>query len=111
MTGRLFCHIYDELMGTQAPKMFPIVVREDARVDDLRVAVEEKRPDRLAGLHYANVGFYNVAVVLRDLTTPIVIEDRVPMLPSNRWSDYITDADLKMVGILHVVVAINALPG
>lgn len=57
--------------------MFSIVVRKDARVDNLRVAIKEQRPDRLAGVHYTDVGFYNVA----GDPMPIVIEDWVPMLP------------------------------
>ncbi len=33
------------------------------------------------------------------------------MMDAAQWSDYISDADLQMDGVLHVVIAINARPG
>ena len=45
------------------------------------------------------------------LDNPFVLEDHQLRMDAVRWWDYISDADLQMDGILHVVVVINARLG
>ncbi len=93
--------------------MFSVMVRKNAQVVHLREAVENVRPDRLAGLLQTNVQLYHAMVRMNKGTmdSPFVLEDHQLMMDAAQWSDYISDADLQMDGVLHVVIAINARPG
>ena len=77
------------------------------------IVVQVQRPDRLAGLHNPNVRLYHAMVRMNigALDSPFVLEDQQLMMDAVRWSDYISNADLQIDGILHVVVVINARPG
>ena len=100
-------------MGAQAAKTFHIVVDKDDLVPQLTVAIEAKRTDRFAGLHYANIQLYwaMVRVSRSTMDNPFVLEDHSLMANDDLWSLYSGNTDHQPTGYIHVIVSVNAMPG